>query len=758
MKPCILPTAILLVVSLPQMVHAGNYYWDTNGITAGFGAVGGITWNTSNSYWTTDSTGVATPAAYTTTTGDTIYFGTDTASYGYANAASAAVTVSGTQNVGSLYFGSQSGTTTLAGGTLNLAAASTITVNSTAATLSSLVSGAGTSLTKDGTGTLTLAASAETYSGPTIITGGTLKLSGAQTITSYTSTGTTSWTAPSGIGDVRYLVVGGGGGGGGGTSTNVYGAGGGGGAGGFLTGTLTGASGSYTVTVGGGGAAGSTGAAGSNGQNSVFGSNTAIGGGGGAGAASGSSGTAAATGGSGGGGSQQVHNTGGSGTAGQGNSGGNSSSSSPGYAAGGGGGAGAVGGNGGANSGNYGGNGGAGLSSDITGTTTWYAGGGGGATYNNANGQSGSGWLYSGLGGLGGGGKGGVNQTGYTIAGSGTANTGGGGGGGSRTNSAGAGGSGIVVLSYSYLASNVLPTTTALSIASGSSLDLNGGVQTVASLSDSGGGGSVINSYVGYASTLTVNPASGSTTFSGVIGGGGAAISVSKTGSGTQVLGGTNTYSGATAVNAGKLVVSGSIGSSAVTVSNAGTVLASGATGTIGNSVVVNNGAILAPGDAGAAGTATVNTATTFNNGSIFSWDINAAGTGYDKLVSASLVDGDAAGGSVLRIVASDALVAQNFWNTNRTWTDIITTDGSTAITNWANVFTTVTLVDSSFAPITISDGRGFSLSGNTLTWTAVPEPNTTLAGFLLGAGLLRRHRKCGVGTSGLAGPAFPCG
>ena len=753
MKHRILPTANLLVASLPQMVHAGNYYWDTNGITAGFGAVGGITWNTSNPYWTTDSTGVATPAAYTTTTSDTIYFGTDTASYGYANAASAAVTVSGTQNVGSLYFGSQSGTTTLTGGTLNLAAESTITVNNSAATITSSITGAATSLTKAGTGTLTLAASAgaDTYSGPTIITGGVLKLSGSQITTSYTTATTTSWTAPTGIGDVRYLVVGGGGGGGGASSsTDAKGAGGGGGAGGLLTGTLTSVSGSYTVTVGGGGAAGANSAAGTNGQYSAFGSFTATGGGGG-----GASNVSPGSGGSGGGGSGtgSTHATGGNGTTGQGNNGGNSYYSANGYPAGGGGGAGASGNT--SNNPNYGGNGGDGLSSDITGTTTWYAGGGGGATGNNAGGGTGS--ANSGLGGKGGGGKGGARDTTYPqyySGGNGSANTGGGGGGATRIGygTAGAGGSGIVVLSYSYLASNVLPTTTDLSIASGSSLDLNGGVQTVASLSDysSNNGGSVINSYAGTASTLTLNPASGTTTFSGVIGGGGgAAINLTKTGAGTQVLAGTNTSSGATAVNGGKLVVSGSIGGSAVTVSNAGTILASGSTGTIGNSVVVNNGAILAPGDAGAAGTATVNTATTFNNGAIFSWDIDAAGTGYDKLVSASLVDGGAAGGSVLRIVASDALVAQNFWNTNKTWTDILTTNGSTAIANWANIFTSISLVDSSFAPITISDGRGFSLSGNTLTWTAVPEPNTALAGILLGSGLLRRHRKHRAGTRG---------
>ena len=362
----------------------------------------------------------------------------------------------------------------------------------------------GLALAVTGLGDMVTPAYAVTATGGTITTytvGGI-----TYNVHTFTSSGTLHVTAG---GTVRYLVVGGGGGGGGGTSTNVYGAGGGGGAGGFLGGgptdTMSVSAIDYTVTVGGGGSAGATGTAGSNGQNSVFGSNTAVGGGGGAGAASGTSGTAAATGGSGGGGSQQVHNTGGSGTGGQGNSGGNSSSSSPGYAAGGGGGAGAVGVNGGANSGNYGGNGGAGLSSNITGATTWYAGGGGGATYNNANGQSGSGWLYSGLGGLGGGGKGGVNAAGYTLAGSGTANTGGGGGGGSRANSAGAGGSGVVIIAYALASSNYTLTYTA-----GANGSISGtSPQTVAS----GDSGTAVNAdpatgyhFVNWSDASTANP------------------------------------------------------------------------------------------------------------------------------------------------------------------------------------------------------------------------------------------------------------
>ena len=210
-----------------------------------------------------------------------------------------------------------------------------------------------------------------------------------------------------------------------------------------------------------------------------------------------------------------------------------------------------------------------------------------------------------------------------------------------------------------------------------------------------------------------------------------------------------NDITGTTTVSAGTLKVSGSIGSSAVTVSNAGTVLAWGATGTIGNTVAINNGAILAAGGHNAAGTATALGATTFNNDSIFSWDIiNTDGTGYDKLIAPSLAGDEVTpGDAVFRIVASDALVSAGFWNSNKTWTDIFSIDGTTAnALSWASLFT-VSLVDDNFNTITPTNGY-FSATGSTLTWsyTPIPEPSSAvLSGLLITAGLLRRRRKGNV-------------
>ena len=104
---------------------------------------------------------------------------------------------------------------------------------------------------------------------------------------------------------------------------------------------------------------------------------------------------------------------------------------------------------------------------------------------------------------------------------------------------------------------NFLPTTTPLIIAASSTLDLGGASQQVASLSDysPGSGGSVINGNVAVASVLTLSPTSGSTTFSGMIQGGGGlgTIGLVISGSGVQVLSGANTYAGGTNISSGTL-------------------------------------------------------------------------------------------------------------------------------------------------------------------------------------------------------------
>jgi len=252
-----------------------------------------------------------------------------------------------------------------------------------------------------------------------------------------------------------YLVVAGGGAGGGQNS-------GGGGAGGLRSATSQAiAIGSYTVTVGAGGAQVTSGL-GLNGTNSSFNGLISAGGGGGAGGNL-NQGYDASAGGSGGGTGGGGNNASPAGTVraisspvttpAQGSSGGLWSGmiSGNGFSGGGGGGASGQGGDGTAVNGSYGGVGGIGSSAFsswglITGTgqnvsgTVFYAGGGGG--YSGFNGTAPAG----GVGGSGGGGQGWASSQGNGAGFAGTTNTGGGGGGGQPTG--GTGGSGIVIVRY----------------------------------------------------------------------------------------------------------------------------------------------------------------------------------------------------------------------------------------------------------------------------------------------------------------------
>ena len=268
--------------------------------------------------------------------------------------------------------------------------------------------------------------------------------------------GTGTFTPPSGVTSVEYLVAGGGGGGG-------YDAGGGGGAGGVLQGTLSVTAGTpYTISVGTGGA-GSTNNQARPGTGSSFATKQASGGGFGGDGIDGSGSPTGGPGGSGGGGCGDspgsVTYLGGAGISGQGFAGGSGFHSSGSNAGGGGGGgAGAVGANmpGTAPTSNpqAAGNGGIGVTTTVinaaiataysvgqVSSTLVYFGGGGGGGINNDGGNTG----VAGTGGLGGGGAG--ARVGAGTAG--TANTGGGGGAGCRgAGNGAAGGSGVVIIAY----------------------------------------------------------------------------------------------------------------------------------------------------------------------------------------------------------------------------------------------------------------------------------------------------------------------
>jgi len=272
-------------------------------------------------------------------------------------------------------------------------------------------------------------------------------------VQSFTS-GSGTFSVPTGVSAVQVLVVAGGGGGG--TRNAGPGSGGtdggsGGGAGGLVDAPSYPVSpgGSVSWSVGGGGSGGGPGQdPGDNGGNSTFGTITAIGGGGGSagpgnqpGRPGGSGGGAGGGGGSPGSGGSGTQGPSGGGT-GYGNPGGPNPNQAP-YTGSGGGGAGGT--------GPIGGNGrqapgGSGRSYSISGSSVAYAGGGGGG--------GGAPSLTRGGNGVDGGGHGGESpsRVGNGNGGAGTTNRGGGGGGGAGTpwpgGAGGAGGPGIVIVKY----------------------------------------------------------------------------------------------------------------------------------------------------------------------------------------------------------------------------------------------------------------------------------------------------------------------
>jgi autotransporter-associated beta strand protein len=245
---------------------------------------------------------------------------------------------------------------------------------------------------------------------------------------------------------------------------------------------------------------------------------------------------------------------------------------------------------------------------------------------------------------------------------------------------------------------------------------------------------------------------------------GGAGIALTKTTAGTVTLSGANDYTGATNVNGGKLTIAstGTINTtSAVSIGagefnyNSATALSQGVSfsgtggtlsgnGTITPAVTVTSNNTYTPGAKGAAGTQTLTGAVTFNSASIFDWDIGTSGateTGHDTVTNTGGFGGGS-GAAVFNVVLGTGAYTDTFWDTAQSWSDVF------SVGNLASVFSSITgpgvTWDSGTSRGNVADQGYFTMATNTLTWTAVPEPTSALAGLLLGAGLLRRRRNVG--------------
>jgi autotransporter-associated beta strand protein len=143
-----------------------------------------------------------------------------------------------------------------------------------------------------------------------------------------------------------------------------------------------------------------------------------------------------------------------------------------------------------------------------------------------------------------------------------------------------------------------LPATSPVSLASAATLDLAGTAQTVAALADISGSGGVVTNSAGTTASLFINGTT-TNTFSGSIGDAApaSAISLTKTGPGTQSLNGANSFSGNTTVNGGTLAFGqATLPTNAIVTVTSGAALSLNFAGTNRVAGIVLNGASQSPG------------------------------------------------------------------------------------------------------------------------------------------------------------------
>ena len=194
---------------------------------------------------------------------------------------------------------------------------------------------------------------------------------------------------------------------------------------------------------------------------------------------------------------------------------------------------------------------------------------------------------------------------------------------------------------------NRLSTGGAVDVEAGAVLDLGNQSQTVAALT---GAGTVVNSpAVSTSPTLTVNFASGTETFAGVLGvPGESAFNLSKAGSGNLVLAGANGYSGTTSIVGGALSVSSDANlgaapttftANAITLSNSASLVA-----TASFALNANRGITLGSGG-GVINTAPINSAPA---AALTYTGLFTGETGLKKVGSGALILTNAAAGTAI--------------------------------------------------------------------------------------------------------------
>ncbi len=266
-----------------------------------------------------------------------------------------------------------------------------------------------------------------------------------------------------------------------------------------------------------------------------------------------------------------------------------------------------------------------------------------------------------------------------------------------------------------------------------------------------GGGGTTLQSDAGKLTLMgNITPAAtlrdlkiggaGNVELTGVIANGTTVnMPVTKLGGGIVTLSGISTYTGATSLEGGLTLVNGKLANTPTTVKNTATL---GGGGTIGGDVTLEAGGTIAPGNS--PGILTIGSLTTTGTGTL-SIELNgtAPGTQYDQLVVSSAGGGTGAlslGTTIISLsLGFTPAVNDKFF--------ILLNDGVDPISgNLLNGVTPilegdiVNLGGQNFAVSYQDNGDGGAV-GNDLSFTAVPEPGTTVLGAIGISALLRRKR-----------------
>ncbi len=214
---------------------------------------------------------------------------------------------------------------------------------------------------------------------------------------------------------------------------------------------------------------------------------------------------------------------------------------------------------------------------------------------------------------------------------------------------------------------NVIPAATNLQIDTGGVVDLGGLSQQVASLADyqAGSHGTILNTFLGANSVLTVAPSSGlSATFSGQILGGGSLglVNLAMTGAGTEIFAGANTYSGSTLITTGTLQLgnggtTGTLSPSSIIVDN-GTLVFS-RSNTVTQGIDFSSAAITGTGSLTQLGTGNLilNQANTYSGGTSIASGTLQVGAGGN---SGAFGTGSVVNTSVLLFDRSDSYTVSN--------------------------------------------------------------------------------------------------